>query len=67
MCKVRWSRPGTGCAGQHFNLTEEDVVLLVAVNAKADRGNMTPFQIKLGGVIGVPRPCVSLFNDDDNL
>ena len=48
--KVRWSRPGTEKSGGarviYFNLTEEEVVLLVAVYAKADRSNMTPSQIR---------------------
>jgi hypothetical protein len=48
--KVRWSRQGTGKSGGarviYFNLTEEEVVLLVAVYAKADRSNMTPPQIR---------------------
>lgn len=48
--KVRWSRPGTGKSGGariiYFNLTEAEVVLLVAVYAKADRSNITTSQIK---------------------
>jgi hypothetical protein len=48
--KVRWSRSGTGKSGGarviYFNLTEDAVVLLVAVYAKADRSNMTPAQIR---------------------
>jgi hypothetical protein len=48
--KVRWSRTGTGKSGGarviYFNLTEEEVVLLVAVYPKADRSNMTPSQIR---------------------
>lgn len=48
--KVRWSRPGIGKSGGarviYFNLTEEEVVLLVALYAKADRSNMTPSQIR---------------------
>jgi hypothetical protein len=48
--KVRWSRPGTGKSGGarvvYFNLTEEEVVLLIAVYAKADRSNMTPSLIR---------------------
>ncbi|WKN20804.1 type II toxin-antitoxin system RelE/ParE family toxin [Azotobacter vinelandii] len=47
--KVRWSRAGSGKSGGarviYFNLTEEEVVLLVAVYAKADRSNMTPAEI----------------------
>jgi hypothetical protein len=30
----------------YFNLTEEEVVLLVALYAKADISNMTPSQIR---------------------
>ena len=48
--KVRWSRPGTGKSGGarviYFNLTQEEVVLLVAVYAKANTSNMTHSQIK---------------------
>ena len=48
--KVRWSRTGTGKSGGarviYFNLTEEEVVLLVAVYAKADSSSMTPSQIR---------------------
>lgn len=48
--KVRWGRAGAGkSAGVrviYFNLTEREVVLLVAVYAKADRSNMTPAEIK---------------------
>jgi hypothetical protein len=48
--KVRWSRSGIGKSGGarviYFNLTEEEVVLLVAVYAKADRSNMTPSKIR---------------------
>jgi hypothetical protein len=48
--KVRWSRPGTGKSGGarviYFNLTEAEVLLLIAVYAKADRSNMTPSDIK---------------------
>lgn len=47
--KVRWSRAGSGKSGGarviYFNLTEEEVVLLVAVYAKADRSNMGPAEI----------------------
>jgi hypothetical protein len=49
--KVRWSRSGIGKSGGarviYFNLTEEEVVLLVAVYAKADRSNMTPSKIRM--------------------
>ena len=48
--KVRWSRAGSGKSGGtrviYFNLTDEEVVLLVAVYAKADRSNMNPADIK---------------------
>ncbi len=48
--KVRWSRGGSGKSGGarviYFNLTEQEVVLLVAVYAKADRANMLPAEIK---------------------
>ncbi|MFO1344511.1 MAG: DNA-binding protein [Burkholderiales bacterium] len=48
--KVRWSRAGSGKSGGarviYFNLTEQEVVLLVAVYAKADRANMLPAEIK---------------------
>jgi hypothetical protein len=47
--KVRWSRAGSGKSGGarviYFNLTEEEIVLLVAVYAKADRSNMGPSEI----------------------
>jgi hypothetical protein len=48
--KVRWSRAGSGKSGGarviYFNLTEQEVVLLVAVYAKADRANMLASEIK---------------------
>ena len=48
--KVRWSRPGTGKSGGariiYYSLTEEEVVWLVAVYAKADKSNMTSSQIR---------------------
>ncbi len=48
--KVRWSRSGTGKSGGarviYFNLTEQEVVLLMAAYAKADRANMLPAEIK---------------------
>lgn len=48
--KVRWSRAGSGKSGGarviYFNLTEREVVLLVAVYAKAERANMLPVDIK---------------------
>lgn len=48
--KVRWSRGGSGKSGGarviYFNLTEQEVVLLVVAYAKADRANMFPAEIK---------------------
>ena len=48
--KLRWSRSGSGKSSGarviYFNLTEQEVVLLVAVYAKADRANMLPADIK---------------------
>lgn len=48
--KVRWSRAGSGKSGGvrvvYFNLTEQEVVLLIAVYAKADRANMLFADIK---------------------
>ena len=48
--KVRWSRGGSGKSGGarviYFNLTEREIVLLVAVYSKADQGNMLPAEIK---------------------
>ena len=48
--KVRWSRSGSGKSGGarviYFNLTEQEVVLLVAAYAKADRANMRPTEIR---------------------
>ena len=48
--KVRWRRSGTGKSGGvrvvYFNLTEEEVLWLVAIYAKADQSNITPSQIK---------------------
>lgn len=48
--KVRWSRAGSGKSNGarviYFNLTEQEVVLLIAVYAKADRTNMLPADIK---------------------
>lgn len=47
--KVRWSRTGTGKSGGarviYFNLTEDEVVLLVTVYAKAERANISPAEI----------------------
>ena len=48
--KVRWSRAGSGKSGGarviYFNLTDEEVVLVVAVYAKAALDNMSPADIK---------------------
>lgn len=48
--KVRWKRAGTGKSGGaraiYFNLTDEEIVLLVAVYAKAARENMLPKDIR---------------------
>jgi len=48
--KVRWSRAGSGKSGGarviYFNLTADEVVLLVAVYAKAERGNLNPAEIR---------------------
>lgn len=48
--KVRWSRAGSGKSSGtrviYFNLTEQEVVLLIAAYAKADRDNMLPANIK---------------------
>ena len=48
--KVRWSRSGSGKSGGarviYFNLTEQEVVLLIAAYAKANRDNMLPADIK---------------------
>jgi mRNA-degrading endonuclease RelE of RelBE toxin-antitoxin system len=48
--KIRWSRPVSGKSGGarviYFNLTEQEVVLLIAAYAKADRANMLPSDIK---------------------
>lgn len=50
--KVRWSRRGSGKSSGarviYFNLTEQEVVLLIAVYAKAERANMPPAEIKKG-------------------
>lgn len=50
--KVRWSRGGSGKSSGarviYFNLTEQEVVLLVAVSAKAERANMLASEIKKG-------------------
>ncbi|NYT79478.1 type II toxin-antitoxin system RelE/ParE family toxin [Alcaligenaceae bacterium] len=48
--KVRWNRSGAGKSGGarviYFNLTAEEVVLLVAVYAKKDKANMNPAEIR---------------------
>lgn len=48
--KVRWSVAGSGKRGGarviYFNLTEQGVVLLVAVYAKAERASMPPGAIR---------------------
>lgn len=48
--KVRWKRAGTGKSGGtriiYFNLVDDEVVLLVAVYAKAERENMTAKEVK---------------------
>ena len=48
--KVRWSRAGSGKSGGarviYFNLTEEEVVLLVAMYSKTERTNMSPTEIR---------------------
>jgi hypothetical protein len=48
--KVRWSRPGKGkSAGVriiYFNLTEREVVMLVAIYAKAHTSTVTPSNIR---------------------
>ena len=48
--KVRWSRSGSGKSSGarviYFNLTEREVVLLVAAYAKADRANMPAAEIR---------------------
>lgn len=48
--KVRWGRSGSGKSGGvrviYFNLTEQEVVLLLVVYAKAERANMLPVEIK---------------------
>ncbi len=48
--KVRWSRAGSGKSSGarviYFNLTEQEVVLLIAAYPKANRDNMLPADIK---------------------
>ncbi len=51
--KVRWSRTGSGKSSGarviYFNLTEREVVLLVAAYAKAERANMLPGEVRKAG------------------
>ena len=48
--KVRWSRGGSGKSSGarviYFNLTEQEVLLLIAAYAKTDRANMLAAEIK---------------------
>ncbi|WP_322059589.1 DNA-binding protein [Paraburkholderia sp. J63] len=48
--KVRWKRAGTGKSGGtriiYFDLSDAEIVLLVAVYAKAERENMLPKDIR---------------------
>ncbi|NYT61265.1 DNA-binding protein [Alcaligenaceae bacterium] len=48
--KVRWSRSGAGKSSGvraiYFNLTAEEVVLLVAIYAKSNRTNLRPAEIR---------------------
>ena len=50
--KVRWALPGQGKRGGarviYFNLTEREIVLLVALYTKNERENMSPGEIKKG-------------------
>jgi len=50
--KVRWSRGRSGKSSGprviYFNLTDQEVVLLVAIYAKAERANMLAAEIKKG-------------------
>lgn len=50
--KVCWKRVGTGKSGGArvicFNLTDEEAVLLVAVYAKSEKGNLLPRDIRKG-------------------
>lgn len=47
--KVRWTRPGTGKSGGgrviYFNLTEDEVILLITLYAKADQATISPAEI----------------------
>ena len=46
---MRWSRASSGKSGGarviYFNLTEEEIVLLVTIYAKAEKTNMNPAEI----------------------
>ena len=48
--KIRWKLEGTGKSGGthliYFNLTDEEIVLLMAVYATAERENMLPKDIR---------------------
>ena len=48
--KVRWAVPGRGKRGGarviYFNLSDDEIVLLVAVYTKAERSNISPKEIK---------------------
>ena len=48
--KVRWARSGAGKSGGarviFFNLTEQEVVMLLTVYAKANRANMSASKIR---------------------
>lgn len=48
--KVRWAVPGKGKRGGarviYFNLSDDEIVLLVAVYTKAERSNISPKEIK---------------------
>lgn len=50
--KVRWQRAGSGKRGGArvicFNLSDDEVILLVAVYAKAQRENLSPKEIRKG-------------------
>lgn len=47
--KVRWSRARSGKSGGarviYFKLTEDEIVLLVTIYARADRSNISPAEI----------------------
>ncbi len=48
--KVRWTVAGKGKRGGarvvYFNLTADEIVLLIAVYTKADKANILPKEIK---------------------